>query len=138
LLPILLAILSFVAAFVSRKEKNRLVPVILFLLPLLLGFFIYSMVGILVAAVEVVLFFSRKRELAAEAKKQDAPKPITYSRWGQVEEKPADSQSDIEEKPSGENPSSDKNEPTDEKPASKPNPRSYDDIDSEEPPPIQL
>ena len=133
-----MAILAVAAGFVSRRERNRLVPVVLFLLPLVLGFLIYPLVGILVAAVEIVLFFSKKREFERE-KKEEKPKPrINYTGWGQVVEPEKPASAKPEEKPAASEPAKPepaKPEPVKPAPQEPSEPKPTSPLDQEEPPP---
>jgi hypothetical protein len=54
-------ILALVAAIASRKERNRLVPFAAFLLPVIIGGLTLSLVGTLVAVVEIVFFLAFRK-----------------------------------------------------------------------------
>jgi hypothetical protein len=58
----LLIVLSLVAAAASAREKNKLVPVLVFLVPLFFSFLTLAIVGALVALLEILFFAGVRRK----------------------------------------------------------------------------
>jgi hypothetical protein len=98
LLWLVLIALSLAAGYVSRMEKNKLTPAVLFVLPFLLGLFIYPVVGILVASVEIVIFFSKKKEVPLAAGEEAMEVPAA-EQPGEAQPSAGKGMTDLEEPP---------------------------------------
>ncbi|VVB66142.1 Uncharacterised protein [Candidatus Gugararchaeum adminiculabundum] len=75
---ILLLATSGLSAYISRNAQNRLIPIGLFLIPILVGGITYPYIGVIIAVMEIIIFLSRGKKPSEPA--APAPKKPTFDR----------------------------------------------------------